>query len=49
MELLATGNSTCCPDLLYGDVSGSEGELANTEPLNNTLNKKVCDTLNKNT
>ena len=21
MELLATGNSICCPDLLYGDVS----------------------------
>ena len=20
MELLATGNSICCPDLLYGDV-----------------------------
>ena len=47
MELLATGNSICCVDLLYGDTS--ERELANTEPLNNTLVKKDCDTLNKNT
>ena len=49
MELLAIGNSICCPDLLYGDVAISEGELANTKPLNNTLDKKDCDTLNKNT
>ena len=34
MELLATKNSHCSPDVLYDDV-------ANTEPLNNTLDKKL--------
>ena len=49
MGLLTTGNSICCLDLLYGDAYISEGEIANTEPLNNTLDKKDCDTLNKST
>ena len=40
MELLATGNNHCSIDILYGDQCISEEELANTEPLDNTLDKK---------
>ena len=40
MELLATGNSLCSLDALYGDVRISEEELPNTESVNNTLDKK---------
>ena len=41
-ELLATGNGHCSLDVLYGYVVISEEELENTEtePLNNTLDKK---------
>ena len=40
MELLATGNNHCSIDILHGDQCISEEELANTEPLDNTLDKR---------
>ena len=40
MELLATGNNHCSVDILYGDPCISKEELANTEPPDNTLDKK---------
>ena len=40
MELLATGNSHCSLDVLYGDVSKEELANTETEPPNSTLDKK---------